>query len=118
MEKRYVGQRGAVIGRVTGVLVIIAGILLAAGLCMATPHADNPVPSIFRPHSTPADSIVHLSSFVLVITALIFLVVATLLTYAVVRFRNRASDNKREPAQVHGSTQIELTKIQFPQTEG
>ncbi len=114
MAKKYRGKWGTVIGRVIGVLVIVAGILLAASLCTAALRADNPVPSIFRPHSTPADSIVHLSRFVLAITALIFLVVATLLTYAVAKFRNKAGDAQREPAQVYGSTQIELAWTVIP----
>ena len=48
----------AIIGRVAGVAVLFAGILLAAGLCTASPH-DNPVPNIFEPNSTPAESIRH-----------------------------------------------------------
>ncbi|HEY6386104.1 MAG TPA: hypothetical protein VIX91_10520 [Candidatus Acidoferrum sp.] len=95
---------GVVTSRAVGVVVVLAGILLAASLCAASPQLDNPVPSIFRTHSTPADSIVHLSRFVLAITALIFLVVFTLLTYAVVKFRQKAGDTQREPAQVYGST--------------
>ena len=95
-------------------LVILAGILLAAGLCIAEPQATNPVPSIFEPHSTPADSILDLSNFVLGITGLIFLVVATLLTYAVVKFRSKAGEAEREPAQVYGSTQIELAWTVIP----
>jgi cytochrome c oxidase subunit 2 len=46
--------------------------------------------------------------FVLAITALIFVVVGGLLLYAVVKFRNKATGDGREPAQVYGSTQIEL----------
>ncbi len=103
-----------VIARVAGGLVILAGILLAAGLCKAGPQLDNPVPSIFEPHSTPADSILHLSQFVLTITALIFLVVFSLLTYAVVKFGSKAGDAQREPAQVYGSTQIELAWTVIP----
>jgi cytochrome c oxidase subunit 2 len=113
MAKKRTGECGAVIGRVTGVLVILGGILLAAGLCTAS-EGPNPVPNIFQPHSTPADSILHLSRFVLAITGLIFLVVATLLTYAVVKFRNKAADAQREPAQVYGSTQIELAWTVIP----
>jgi len=113
MAKKYTGEWGAVIGRVTGVLVILGGILLAAGLCTAS-EGPNTVPSIFQPHSTPADSILHLSRFVLAITGLIFLVVATLLAYAVVKFRNKAGDAQREPAQVYGSTQIELAWTVIP----
>jgi len=96
-----------IVGRLAGVAVLLAGVLFAAGLCAASPH-DNPVPGIFQPHSTPAESIRHLSYFVPSITGLIFLVVFGLLTYAVVKFRRRAGDTAREPAQVYGSTQIEL----------
>jgi cytochrome c oxidase subunit 2 len=105
---------GAVVGRVTGVLVLLTGILLAAGLCAASPSSDNPVPSIFQPHSTPAESIYHLSRFVLAITALIFLVVFSLLAYAVVKFRRTTDEDKSEPAQVYGSTQIELAWTVIP----
>jgi len=103
----------AIVGRVAGVLVLLAGVLLAAGLCTAAPR-DNPVPSIFEPHSTPAGSIRHLSFFVLSITGLIFLVVFTLLTYAMVKFRDKSGDRGREPAQVYGSTQIELAWTVIP----
>ena len=102
------------LGRAAGVLVILAGILLAAGLCTAGTRPDNPVPCIFQTHSTPADSIDRLSRFVLSITTLIFLVVATLLTYAVMKFRSKAADAQREPAQVYGSTQIELAWTVIP----
>jgi cytochrome c oxidase subunit 2 len=114
MMRKNTGDWANVVGRIAGVLVILAGILLAAGLCAASPQAANPVPSIFEPHSTPADSILHLSRFVLSITALIFLVVATLLTYAVAKFRSKGGDAQREPAQVYGSTQIELAWTVIP----
>jgi cytochrome c oxidase subunit 2 len=114
MAKKYTRKWGSFSGRVAGVLVIVAGVLLAASLCAAASQTDNQVPSIFEPHSTPADSIYHLSLFVLAITGSIFLVVFTLLTYVVVKFRNRASDDKREPAQVYGSTQIELAWTVIP----
>jgi cytochrome c oxidase subunit 2 len=105
---------GIVVSRATGILVLLAGILLAAGLCTASPLNDNPVPNIFQPRSTPAESIHHLSVFVLTITGLIFLVVFTLLTYAVVKFRRKRDDDRREPAQVYGSTQIELAWTVIP----
>src|ERR1700732_2313774 len=97
----------AIISRATGVALLLAGVLLAAGLCAASPE-DNSVTSIFDSHSTPADSIRHLSFFVLGVTGLIFLVVFSLVAYAVVKFRSRAADTQREPAPVYGSTQIEL----------
>jgi len=61
----------AIISRVVGVALLLAGVLLAAGLCTAAPQ-DNSVPSIFDSHSTPANSIRHLSFFVLGVTGLIF----------------------------------------------
>ena len=70
--------------------------------------------SIFSPASTPAKSIADLSVFVLAITGIIFLVVFTLLLYSVVRFRGRAVDGGREPAQVYGSMQIELAWTIIP----
>jgi cytochrome c oxidase subunit 2 len=104
-----------VVGRVTGVLVLLVGVLFAAHLCAASPPPnDNPIPSIFEPQSTPADSIYHLSHFVLSITTLIFLVVFSLLSYVVVKFRGMSADMEREPAQVYGSTQIELAWTVIP----
>jgi cytochrome c oxidase subunit 2 len=70
--------------------------------------------SIFSPASTPAKSIVDLSVFVLVITGVIFVVVSALLVYSIVKFRGRATDDGREPAQVYGSTQIELAWTIIP----
>src|SRR5277367_1513100 len=75
-----------------------------------SPHGTN----IFAPASTPAKSIADLSVFILIITGIIFVVVFVLLTYSVVKFRGRATDAGREPAQVYGSTQIELAWTIIP----
>jgi cytochrome c oxidase subunit II len=82
----------------------------------AAQTAGSPVSStnIFAPASTPAKTICGLSIFVLAVTAVIFIVVATLLVYSVVKFRGRASDAGREPAQVYGSTQIEVAWTVIP----
>jgi cytochrome c oxidase subunit 2 len=69
---------------------------------------------MLAPASTPAKTIFGLSMFVLGVTALIFIVVCGLLVYSVVRFRGRAIDAGREPAQVYGSTQIELAWTVIP----
>jgi cytochrome c oxidase subunit II len=102
-----------VAGWAKGMLGLLAAILLPAALCKANPP-NNPIPNIFDPHSTPADWVYQLSTFVLVICGLIFLVVFILLTYAVTKFRHRASDGKHEPAQVYGSTQIEMAWTIIP----
>jgi len=70
--------------------------------------------NIFAPQSTPAKSIVHLSFFVLAITGIIFAVVFTLLLYSLLKFRARSSSANSEPAQVYGSTQIELAWTVIP----
>jgi cytochrome c oxidase subunit 2 len=114
MAEKHKTERRVVVGRATGILVLLGGILLAAGLCNATSPPDNSVPSIFDPRSTPAESIYHLSHFVLAITGLIFLVVFSLLSYAIVKFRSSDADAKQEPAQVYGSTQIELAWTIIP----
>ena len=70
--------------------------------------------NIFAPVSTPAQSIFDLSRFVLTITAAIFVVVLSLLVYAVVKFRKTRANEWREPAQVYGSTQLELAWTVIP----
>src|SRR5262245_37336667 len=70
--------------------------------------------SIFAPESTPAKAIVELGAFVLAITGVVFVVVASLLVYAIVRFRATPTNADREPAQVYGSTQIELAWTVVP----
>ena len=70
--------------------------------------------NIFAPEGTPAKLIFDLSMFVLAITGIIFVIVASLLVYSVVKFRGRASDAGREPAQVYGSAQIELAWTVIP----
>jgi cytochrome c oxidase subunit 2 len=104
----------ATVSRALGILVLLAGVLLGATLCVASSPADHSVPSIFDAHSTPAESIRHLSQFVLGVTGLIFLIVFSLLIYALVKFRSRKAEAEREPAQVYGSTQIELAWTVIP----
>ena len=70
--------------------------------------------NIFAPASAPAKTIFGFSLFVLSITGLIFFVVFTLLVYSVVKFRGKAGDTGREPAQVYGSTQIEMAWTVIP----
>ena len=74
----------------------------------------DPVTSIFRPLSQPAQEIKETSALVLAICAVIFVVVAGLLVYAVVRYRHRAGDELSEPPQVYGSNQIELAWTVLP----
>lgn len=75
--------------------------------------AQSPT-NIFAPAATPAHSIFDLSMLVLSVTLAIFLTVAGLLLYALIRFRQRRGDSNREPAQVYGSNQIELSWTVIP----
>lgn len=70
--------------------------------------------SIFSPKGTPAHFIFGLSMFVLAITAAIFLAAGGVLAYVLIRYRQRASDPNREPAQIYGSNQIELSWTVIP----
>ena len=70
--------------------------------------------NIFAPQSTPAKSIFHLSILVLTTTGIIFVVVSTLLVYSILKFRSTSANANSEPAQVYGSTQIELAWTIIP----
>lgn len=86
----------------------------ATAVALADPERVSSPTSIFSPVSTPAQSIYGLSLFVLAITAAVFVLVFGLLTYAVIRFRARTHDHKREPPQVYGSTQVETAWTVIP----
>jgi len=85
--------------------------------CLSTATAADPASpgtNIFAPQSTPAKSIFNMSLFVGTITGIIFVVVFTLLVYSLSKFRARAASAQSEPAQVYGSTQIELAWTIIP----
>ncbi len=69
---------------------------------------------MFAPVSTPAFAIRDLSFLVLAIVTLIFIVVAGVTVYAIIRYRHRPGDDRRDPPQVYGSTQIELAWTVVP----
>lgn len=73
----------------------------------------NPT-DIFSPAATPARSIYELSLLVCSVAAAIFVVVFSLIAYAVVKFRRKPGDDDREPPQVYGSQQIELAWTIIP----
>src|SRR6185295_19271018 len=75
---------------------------------------NDGVTNIFSPLSQPAQEIKETSILVLAVCAVIFIIVAGLLLYAIVRFRHRAGDEASEPPQVYGSNQIELAWTVLP----
>ncbi len=92
--------------------IIVAGFMIPTAAAGAAGTVQTP--SIFAPVSTPAFAIRELAFFVLGITAIIFLVVAGLGVYALIRFRRPRGDDGREPPQVYGSRQIELAWTVVP----
>jgi cytochrome c oxidase subunit II len=99
---------------VAGAAVLLTLVLLAAAFCADASPDPSQIPSIFRPDSTPADSIFRLSRLVLSITGIIFGVVFGLIAYCVAKFRRRGGDDGREPAQVYGSNRVELAWTVVP----
>jgi cytochrome c oxidase subunit 2 len=93
--------------------LLLAALIFSGCCCFAFAQASR-VPDIFKPASTPAESIHRLSLLVLIITALIFVVVFSLLVYAVGKFRHRGPEDGREPPQVYGSNQMELAWTVVP----
>ena len=97
--------------RFSAPLSVVAASGLLLNSCQA--FANSPT-NIFDPAGTPAHSIFSLSMLVLAVTLVIFLLVAGLLLYALIRFRHRSTDTEHEPAQVYGSNQIELSWTVIP----
>lgn len=91
----------------------LAGAVSGAFAFAATARADAPM-TLFSPADPQAQSIYGISLFVLAITLGIFIVVAGLLTFVLIRYRQRPGDDNREPAQIYGSNQIELSWTVIP----
>jgi len=100
------GYRHALFG------AVLAGLMIASTAVGASTTTETP--SIFVPASTPAFAIRELALIVFGITGVIFLVVAGLTVYALMRFRRRRGDDGRDPPQVYGSLQIELAWTVVP----
>jgi cytochrome c oxidase subunit II len=77
--------------------------------------ADGPqaTPNMFKPVSTPASNEFDLAMFTIAMTGGIFVVVGGIWFYVVAKFRAKPGDNV-EPAQIYGSTQIELAWTVIP----
>lgn len=95
-------------------LKVLPILFCLAPACFAEDGVFSSPTNIFAPASTPANSIFGLALFVLAITATIFIIVVSLLAYAVVKFRKPTDDDGREPAQVYGSNQVEIAWTVIP----
>ncbi len=87
----------------------LSGIPLLPGVAFAQWPTN-----MFAPAATPSHYIFSLAMLVLSVTLGIFLVVAGMLTYALIRFRHRSGDSDEEPPQIYGSEQIELSWTVIP----
>lgn len=93
-------------------LTVVEALLFANSAVEATEHQ---ITDIFKALATPSEAIYNLSVLAFAVTGAIFVVVAGLLTYAIVRFRRRHNDDDlEEPPQVYGSTQIEIAWTVIP----
>lgn len=99
---------------ITTALHSVLFLLCSIGTAAAADFSSTAPTSIFSPLSTPAKSIFNLSIFVLAITGIVFAVVFSLLVYSILKFRAGSAKADREPAQVYGSTQIELAWTIIP----
>lgn len=70
--------------------------------------------NIFDPQSVPAHHIFRLAMFTLAVTGAIFVTVSSLLIHVIIRYRQRPEDADREPPQIYGSNQIELSWTVIP----
>ena len=87
---------------------------IGALTCTAYAGAPDRVTNIFKPLSTPAESVYQAALLTMAVCAVIFLIVGGLLAYTTIRFRRRAADDGSEPPQIYGSNQIELAWTVLP----
>jgi cytochrome c oxidase subunit 2 len=78
------------------------------------PLAAPAIPASSPPLQRRPTLYINLSLFVMAVTGVIFVVVFSLLAYAVIKFRRRADDDGREPPQIYGSNQMELAWTVIP----
>jgi cytochrome c oxidase subunit II len=90
--------------------------LFATTACSASAAEPmRPIANMFDPLSTPARMIHESSIVVLVICAIIFVIVSGMLFYVTFKFRSKgAADERQEPPQIYGSSQIELAWTVIP----
>ena len=100
--------------RALNLLTISASWIVIGGQIESAFGNPGGITNIFKPLSQPAQEIEEVSLLVIAICATIFLIVAGLLVYTIVRYRHRAGDEASEPPQIYGSNQIELAWTVLP----
>ncbi len=112
IRKLWTMQRQRAFSPIRGCLCLLAGWFLVSLPALADTRFVST--NTFLPESTPARDIYYLALFALTVTGSVFVVVAALLFYATFKFRARKTDPDHEPAQVYGSTQVELAWTVIP----
>src|SRR5258708_33362135 len=110
MQRRHI--KNSAIRRALWGIGIFSG-LVQDCVAMDSARALSPI-NIFSRSSTPVIETNHLALFVFAITGAVFVVVAGLLSFVIVRYRARKTDDASEPPQVYGSNQIELAWTVIP----
>jgi len=98
----------------SAILILLAASARAEDWGMGAANREIARGAVFSPVSTPASAIATLAWFILAITFTIFLIVSSLLTYSVIRFRARPGQEPREPPQLYGSNPIEFAWTAIP----
>jgi len=93
------------------ILPLVLATFVLSGTVYAAP---DQVTNIFKPLSTPAESVYQAALLTMAVCGVIFLIVGGLLAYTTIRFRRRAADDGLEPPQIYGSNQIELAWTVLP----
>lgn len=90
-------------------VLLLLTVALPGAASAQTADQIRSVQNIFKPIGVPAETVHRTDVLALVVCAVIFVLVGGLLLYAVIRYRQRPTDDDTtEPPQVYGSTAIEL----------
>jgi cytochrome c oxidase subunit 2 len=103
-----------------GALAAIVPLSLSQALAQSATPTPPPEPlrkiaNMFDPLSKPAHMIHESSLMALLVCAIIFVIVMIMLVYVSVKYRSKgAADDRKEPPQIYGSSQIELAWTVIP----
>lgn len=73
-----------------------------------------PWPTMFAPRSAPAQQILDITWLVIGIVGALGIIVLTMIFFSIIRYRHREGDDESEPAQIYGSSPIELAWTVLP----
>jgi cytochrome c oxidase subunit 2 len=98
-------------------LKILGSIALFAPFAAASAADEplRPIANMFDPLSKPAHMIHESSIMALLVCAIIFVIVTGMLVWVVFKYRSKGEvDDRKEPPQIYGSSQIELAWTVIP----